>query len=98
MALGTYFRGCVSMFACKCVCVHLCVCMCTCVYIRMCTYACMCVCDLITGWYLVTLVITTISLPKSSVVEEQEKTKSERRKKTTMFVKQLLQKRGEILP
>ena len=53
------------------------------------------VCDLITGWHLIALVITTISLPKSSVVEEQEKTKSERRKKAVMFVEQLWHKRAE---
>ena len=49
----------------------LCVCMC----VHACTYACTCVCDLITDWYLIALVITTTSIPKSSVVEEQEKTK-----------------------
>ena len=41
------------------------------------------------------LVITTTSLPKPSVMEEQEKTKSERRKKAAMFVEQLRQKRAE---
>ena len=41
------------------------------------------------------IVITTTSLPKPSVMEEQEKTKSERRKKAAMFVEQLRQKRAE---
>ena len=38
--------------------------------------------------------ITTTSLPKSSVPEEQEKTKNERRKKAALFVEQLRQKRA----
>ena len=63
--------------------------------VRVCVCMYVCVCDLIIGWYPIALVITTTSLPKLSVVEEQEKTKSERRKKAAMFVEQLRQKRAE---
>ena len=80
----------VSMSLFLCVCVRMCMC-----GVFECVYVCMCICDLMTGWYLIALVITTTSLPKLSVVEEQEKTKSERRKKATMFVEQLRQKRAE---
>ena len=76
---------------------HVCVRACVCVYVHVCV--CVHVCEnngcIALLYVAIHSVITTTSLPKSSVMEEQEKTKSERRKKAAMFVEQLRQKRAE---